>query len=275
MTSHEAGKVILVVIDGLGLTTAVREMGFLEGLVAAGAARRRTVTSVLPSLSRPAYESIMTGLAPADHGITSNYVIRRSEFRSIFTEARAAGRVTAAVAFSWFAELANGLPFDPVDDRELDDGPGPIQHGRFYLMTPFPDPEVYWMAERMVRRCAPDLLLVHPMACDYVGHESGGESVPYRRAAALSDDLLAQRVPGWREAGYRVIVTADHGMCADGFHGGTEPAVREVPFYLIDPPEGVDWSDDTPPADQRAVAPTVLRLMGLDPAPSMTAPSLI
>jgi predicted AlkP superfamily pyrophosphatase or phosphodiesterase len=268
--------VILVLIDGLGLETAVREMGFLEGLVAAGAARRRAMRAVLPSLSRPAYESVITGLAPAEHGITSNGISRPSRCASIFSVGRAAGRVTAAAAYAWFAELANGtVPFDPVVHRELDDGPGPIRHGRFYVMDPYPDQELYWQADLLVRRHAPDLLLVHPMGCDVAGHAFGGTSVEYRRAAAGSDDCLSRLVPEWRAAGYTVIVTADHGMCPDGHHGGTADVVRDVPFYLIDPPPDLDWPADAPPADQRSVAPTVLRLMGLDPAPSMTAPSLV
>jgi len=250
-------------------------MGFLEGLVEAAAARRRAMRSVLPSLSRPAYESVMTGMAPAHHGITSNYSSRRSSCESIFTVSRAAGRVTAAAAYAWVAELANGAPFDPVAHREVNDGPGPIQYGRFYAMDAYPDQELYWQADLLIRQHAPDLMLVHPMGCDHAGHAFGGASVQYRRAAAESDDCLARLVPGWREAGYTVIVTADHGMCPDGHHGGTDDVVRDVPFYMIDPPQGLDWADGQAPADQLCVAPTVLRLMGLDPAPSMTVPSLV
>jgi len=267
-------RVILIVIDGLGLETAIREMGFLEGLVEAGQARRWPMRSVLPSLSRPAYESILTGLAPAEHGITSNTVVRRSCCASIFTVARAAGLSTAAAAYSWFAELANGVPFDPVADRELDHGDGAIQHGRFYVLDPFPDQELYWQADLLVRRHQPDLLLVHPMGCDYAGHAHGGDSVAYRRAAAQSDDALSRLVPDWRAQGYRIIVTADHGMCPDGHHGGTDAVVRDVPFYLVDPPERLPENTATAPLDQRMVAPTVLWLLGLDPAPSMPLPPL-
>ncbi len=264
-------KVMLIVIDGLGLEAARRHLGVMEGLVEAGEARLWTMRAVLPSLSRPAYESILTGLPPARHGITSNWMVRRSSQTSIFTVARAHGRGTGAAAYSWFAELANGVPFDPVADREQDHADAPIQHGRYYVLDPFPDPELYWQADLLVRRHAPDLMLVHPMGCDYAGHEHGGESLAYRRAAALTDDCLAQLVPGWRAAGYRIIVTADHGMSADGRHGGTDAEERLVPFYLLDAPQGGVAAEE---ADQLSVAPTVLTLMGLPPAPTMTAPPL-
>jgi len=268
-------RVILIVIDGLGLQTARRELGYLEGLVEAGEAHHWPMRAVLPSLSRPAYETILTGRLPAEHGITSNAVVRRSRCDSIFTVARAAGRVTAAAAYSWFAELANGVPFDPVTDRELDDGPGPIQHGRFYVLDPFPDQELYWQADLLIRRYTPDVLLVHPMGCDWTGHQHGGDSLAYRRAAADSDDALSRLIPDWRARGYRIVVTADHGMCPDGFHGGTLDIVRDVPFYLIDAPADLVGRPDGEPLDQRVVAPCVLRLMGLDPAPTMPAPTMM
>ncbi|WP_413206300.1 alkaline phosphatase family protein [Rhodospirillum sp. A1_3_36] len=263
-------KVILVLVDGLGFATAVREMGYLEGLVAQGFAKRWGMRSVLPSLSRPAYESVLTGVTPAVHGITSNKVNRLSRVPGVFGEARAAGKVTAAAAYSWISELYNG-PFDPVLDREVVDGPGAIQHGRFYVLDPFPDQELYWQADLLVRRHQPDFLLIHPMGCDHMGHEHGGESLEYRRAAAESDDALAQLIPSWREAGYRVLVTADHGMCKDGHHGGTDAVVRRVPFYMIDAETGGIAPDE---ADQLSVAPTVLSLLGVQPPKTMTAPIL-
>jgi len=264
-------KVMLIVIDGLGLATARRKLGVLEGLVEAGKARLWAMRGVLPSLSRPAYESILTGLPPARHGITSNSVVRQSTEDSVFTIARAHGRSTGAAAYSWFAELANGVPFDPVMDREQDNGDGAIQHGRYYALDPFPDQEVYWQADLLVRRYAPDLMLIHPMGCDVAGHAHGGESPAYRSAAAHTDDCLARHIPGWQAAGYRIIVTADHGMSADGQHGGTTSDERLVPFYLLDDPRGGVAPDD---ADQLSVAPTVLALMGLASSPGMTAPPL-
>ena len=265
-------KVIMVVIDGLGFETAVRELGFLEGLVEAGQARRWAMRSVLPSLSLPIYETLHTGVAPAEHGITSNDTRRASAFESVFSVARAHGKTTAAAAYSWYSELYNGVPFDPVMDREQDDAPGAIRHGRYYIRDDFPDAELYWNAAALVRRHAPDYLLVHPMGCDHLGHLHGGESIEYRRAAAGSDDLLAQYLPEWRAAGYRVIVTADHGMCPDGHHGGTIDAVRRVPFYLVG---GADKGGvEAEVVDQLRVAPTVLSLMELPRPATMTAAPL-
>lgn len=261
-------KVILVLLDGLGYEMAVSEMGFMEGAVAKGAARRWKMRVGLPSLSRPLYETIHTGLAPYDHGVTSNNIIRNSRHENVFSIARQAGRRTAAAAYSWFSELYNHVPYDPVMDKEVDDESRIIQHGRFYTEDDYPDAELFRQADMLVRRHEPDYLLVHPMGCDFKGHVFGGESPQYRRQAGKADDLLAIHAPSWLEAGYHVLVTADHGMDEIGTHGGTRDEVMQVAFYHL------HGRDEQPCEEQEAcqlsIAPTILTLMGLPKAAAMT-----
>ncbi len=267
-------RLILVLVDGLGHDTAVAEMGYLEGAVALGAARRWRMTCALPSVSRPLYETIHTGLTPHDHGVVSNDVVRPTTRANVFSLVREAGGRTGAAAYSWFSELYNGTPYDPVLGREADDETAAIQHGRFYTEDDTPDIEVLRDGAMLVRRFAPDYLLIHPMGCDHVGHVHGGTSPQYRRQAAKMDNLLSLHVPGWLDAGYTVAVTADHGMDADGRHGGTKPETTTVPFYLMGDgfgPRGDDGRD----ASQLSVAPTLVLLLGLPVPAAMTAPSLV
>jgi predicted AlkP superfamily pyrophosphatase or phosphodiesterase len=264
-------RLILVLVDGLGFDTAAQQMGFLEGAVAAGQARRWRLHCALPSLSRPLYETIHTGLAPMDHGILSNETVRPSSAEHLFGRVRAAGGRTAAAAYAWFSELYDGVPYDPVMGREVDDPARVIQHGRFYTEDDTPDREVIRTGAMLAGRFSPDYLLIHPMGCDWVGHGYGADSPAYRRQAAMMDDLLAQYAPRWLAQGYTVAVTADHGMDADGRHGGTRPEVCSVPFYLLGGPGGPPSAE----ASQLSVAPTLLALMGLPPAPAMTAAALV
>lgn len=266
-----SNRVILVLVDGLRFDTATHEMGFLEGAVHHGSARRWRMECALPSLSRANYETVHTGVPPHAHGITSNDIVRPSKVPNIFSESRKAGRRTAAAAYSWMSELYNGRPYDPVLDREIDDAEAAIQHGRFYHMDDFPDNELFAMADMLVRRKSPDYLLVHPMGCDHAGHTYGGESPEYRRRASKIDNQLSLVVPAWRDAGYHVVVTSDHGMDAHGWHGGTREEVRMVPFYHIGSSRP-GYDDET--VSQLSVAPTVLALMGIQPAETMKAPSL-
>ena len=76
------GKVILVIMDGVGYGTAVRQCGFLEGSVELGRARRWKMRAALPTRSAPLYETLHTGLAPAEHGLTANEALRPSPHAS-------------------------------------------------------------------------------------------------------------------------------------------------------------------------------------------------
>src|SRR5579883_3344973 len=94
-------RIILIVLDGLGYAKARDYLGNIEGWVAAGAARRWRMRSVLPTVSGPCYATIHTGLLAQEHGVLSNYEhLRRIERPDIFSSVRAAGRTTGAVAHS-------------------------------------------------------------------------------------------------------------------------------------------------------------------------------
>ncbi|MEC9345601.1 MAG: alkaline phosphatase family protein [Pseudomonadota bacterium] len=263
-------KVVLILVDGLGYETAVHHCGYLEGRVAAGRGRRRRMLAELPSMSRPLYHTIHTGLGPVAHGITSNDTVRTSDVPSVFSLARAAGRTTAAAAYSWFSELYVKAPFDAHADSLRHDTSADIQHGFYYVADSFPDGDLFNAASALLHGFAPDYLLVHPMGCDHLGHAHGGQSAAYRTNATKIDALIARFAPVWEARGHRVLVTADHGMNADGYHGGTKDDVRHVPFYDLgaSPPDG-----DTD-VSQLSVAPTVLDLMGLGVPSTMVAPSL-
>ncbi|MGC9553457.1 alkaline phosphatase family protein, partial [Vibrio metoecus] len=71
-------KVILVVLDGLNYQVAQHCLGYLQALVEQQRAALYLVESELPSLSRPLYECLLTGVRPTDSGIISNQVVRRS-----------------------------------------------------------------------------------------------------------------------------------------------------------------------------------------------------
>jgi predicted AlkP superfamily pyrophosphatase or phosphodiesterase len=270
---NPTNKLILVLSDGLRYDTAVSSMGFMWHMVESGRASLYKVISQVPSFSRPMYETIHTGLTPIQHGIVSNYVVRRSNQPNVFEAAVKAGRTTAAAAYSWFSELYNRAPYDLVTDREVDDASLLIQHGRFYSQDEFPDIELFAMAANLVRRFSPDYLLVHPMGMDYAGLKHGYDSGEYRHAAIRQDVVLANLIVEWMALGYNIIVTADHGINQDGIHGGNTPGEREVALYLIQP--GTPGQGDTLEAiSQLRVAPTLCRLLDVPIPASMSQPPI-
>ncbi|MBW3601429.1 MAG: alkaline phosphatase family protein [Actinobacteria bacterium] len=262
------GKLVLVLCDGLRDDTARTQMGYLEHTVAVRRASRMTALAELPTLSRPCYEAIHAGVGCAEHGVTTNHLPRRSVVPNVFGLAVAAGRTTAAAAYYWFSELYNGAPFDDDADREVDDPKRAIQHGRFYRDESTPDGETCAAASMLTRRWDPDYLLVHPMGLDYRGHRDGAGSREYRTHATHLDELLAALVPQWLASGRTVVLTADHGHDDDRSHGGTSPAVRRVPLYVL-PRRGRAAGDTGRVVSQLRLAPTICAALGIRSAPTM------
>ncbi|HEX9838255.1 MAG TPA: alkaline phosphatase family protein [Anaerolineales bacterium] len=261
-------KVILVVSDALRYDIATTNMGFLGHLVETKQASLYKIIGELPSMSRPMYETIHTGMASSEHGIVANTIVRRSKMPNIFQCVVDTGRVTAATAYYWFSELYNRAPFDWIDDKEVDDEKLSIQHGRFYKQDEYPDGELFATAASLVRRFSPDYLLVHPSGMDYHGETYGSDSSEYRNQAIKQDTILAPLIIEWRERGYTIFVTGDHGINKDGAHGGTTPEQREVPLFVIKPnAEGRGDTNET--VSHLQIAPTVLKSLDVPIPQSM------
>jgi len=137
-------KVILILSDALRYDVAKANMGFLGHLVEIRQASLYKIIGELPSMSRPMYETIHTGMSSSQHGIIANSIVRCSNKPNVFQTAHNAGRITAAAAYYWISELYNRAPYNPIDDREVDDGELNIQHGRFYTEDEYPDIELFF-----------------------------------------------------------------------------------------------------------------------------------
>lgn len=81
-------KVILVVLDGLNYQVARDCMGYLNGLIEQQRATLYPIQCELPSMSRPLYECILTGIRPVESGIVNNDIARLSHNDSIFSLAK-------------------------------------------------------------------------------------------------------------------------------------------------------------------------------------------
>ena len=272
-------KACLIIVDGMRFDTSVAECGYLEGSVAFGSAKRWSMQSCLPTISAALYETIHTGVTPHEHGILGNSHLRESRCHNIFSATKRAGKISAAVAHSYFHTLYGGSAYDPFQHCEINDPNAPVPYARYYSMDGYrPDNacvpaeiDLCAQAWMLTQRYQPDYLLLHSCSVDTLGHWFTGDSAEYRNQVSVVDNALSHLIPRLVENGYHVMVTADHGMNADGNHGGNQPVLRTVPFYY--------FGDRTGPAidqmlDQRAIAPSVLKLMGIDIPSSMYVNSL-
>ncbi len=265
-----AHQVVMVLCDGLGDQPARDRMGYLEHLVEDGIATRYTSRAVLPTMSRPNYESLHTGVPPHQHGKTSNYTAGTSSQPNVFAAATAAGLSTGVVGFYWFSELYHRFPYDPMEHAEYDEGDAGITFGRFYQDYKQPDSELLMLGALLARRFQPDYLLVHPMGIDHAGHDHGRESRQYNQAVSDLDQLLARVIPVWHELGYSVLVTSDHGHDDHRYHGGTEDVVRNCPLYAI-PADGEGSGPQPEVLSHLQVAPTLCVALGIEAPATMLA----
>ena len=268
-------KLLLIILDGVPYANWRRLFGNLEGWVARGDARVRTMRAVLPSTSASCYASIHTGVPPQVHKVWGNEAVYRLREPDIFSELTRAGRTTGAVTHSFWSEMFNRAPFDLVRDIEYDEPGGPITHGRFHTMTGYgatnqmtpSDVDLFATLTRMTEVHGIDYGILHTCTLDSMGHRFFHDCEEMDHACYVMDAMLAPFIQRWRDGGYEVIITADHGQDARGHHGGTGPLQRDFAFYYFGDSA---LSDEGVVLDQLALAPSILTRMGVAVPVSMT-----
>lgn len=251
-------KVIFVLVDGLTLASAITGMSFLNALIMEGKGARGQYKAFLPPLSRPAYATLLTGQPPLEHGVVSNDYWETPIKDNLFYVASKTGHKTAAAAYKWFFELCWDRGFDLRKDRFVNDSACPIQYGLFYSDDFYPDNELFADAEALRKNFDPDLLLAHCMGVDWAGHCEGSESSHYLNAVRKVDGLLAAYLPAWLSAGYKILITSDHGMDKYGSHYDDNEQCRAVPIYLFG-----EWPEKTPPVSPCGIRRLVMTGLGL------------
>ena len=270
-------KLLLIVIDGVPLRNWTRLFGNLEGWVDAGTAQKWTMSSVLPSTSASCYASIHTGVTPQEHGCTGNGNVFRLSHPDIFSQVRKADGITGGVAHSFWSEFFNRSPFDYVRDVEYDEPDSDtINHGRFHTMTGYgltnqmtpSDVDLFTSLTNLCIRKDLTYGMLHTCTLDSMGHRFFHESQEMDHACFVMDEMLAPFIPKWRDMGYEVIVTADHGQDARGHHGGRDPLQQDFALYYFGDAEGPDAGTHL---HQLQLAPTILQRIGAPIADTMKA----
>lgn len=271
-----SSKLLLIILDGLPWRNWKPFMGNLEGWVRSGDAQKWRMRSVVPSISGPCYASIHTGVPPQVHGVLSNSIRHRVTQPDIFSEVSKAGGKTGAVTHSYWSEFFRSYPFDLLEDLEYDEPSGPINHGRFHSMTGYnlrnqmtpSDMDLFATLTMLTKRFGIDYGILHTCTLDSMGHRYGHDCHEMDEALAMMDVMLAAFLPKWRDAGFEVIVTADHGQTNRGHHGGHDDEMQDFALYYFGSGKGP--SPDTL-LDQLQLAPTVLTRLGVAVPDTMKA----
>ena len=271
-------KLLLIILDGVPYRNWVRVFGNLEGWVKSGDAQRFKMSSVLPSTSASCYASIHTGVSPQVHGVTGNDTIFRLSQPDVFSQARKSDLITGAVTHSFWSEFFNRAPFDPLRDIEYDEPESrSINHGRFHTMAGYghnnqmtpSDADLFATLSMLCQRFGLDYGILHTCTLDSMGHRFYHDSPEMDHACFMMDYMLAPWIIKWRDMGYQVIVTADHGQDERGHHGGHDPLQQEFALYYFGDAQAVEVDTSL---DQLQLAPTILSLLGATIPDTMKAP---
>ena len=234
LPQNKSGKVILIGIDGMstdGFQTA-RIPGMME-LIQNGALSIKT-RGVMPTVSAPNWETILTGAGPEQTGVTKNgwtvknhtiepeVTDKEGYFPSIFTIIREQmPRAKTALFYDWkgLAHLVNNKNINKV---EFSDEMGKT----FAKAIP------YIVQDR------PDFAFIYAGFPDEMGHKYGWGTPEYYKSIEAVDALIGRLVHAMKIEGlldqYTFIVVTDHGGVSKG-HGGETMAEIEVPWIISGP----------------------------------------
>ena len=246
-------RVILISIDGLAQfywTDPGARMPVLRALAERGAVAGGMAT-VFISTTWPSHVSLVTGVGPRVHGVVANHVLNRDTARpedftgdpvydaadlvkapTIYDRAHAAGLRTAAIdwpATRRAASLDFNLPFfknqqvfaahtAPAVWAELRALGYPVDRQGEWAELPrrfLKDAMVADLAIDVLRRHAPDLLLLHFLCADSHQHLYGPRTPEAYWAIGYIDDLVGRVLAALGPDGLdrtAVVVVSDHGF---------------------------------------------------------------
>ena len=267
-------SVALISIDGFSAALAADptlRVPALRGLAARGASAAG-LRPAFPSVTWPCHTTLITGTAPARHGILGNEVLDRASGRVLCHEgdrcdtpprvptlwdvAGAGGRSIAALCWPktrGVTTLADNVPefleqelFEAGASRPLWDEARalglPLDRYAAWscarALNPLQDWLTLELARHVLRRRPPDLLLVHFLTLDSFQHEFGPGSPEARWALEHVDMLVATLLADLETVGRLehtdVIVVGDHGFVDVSRRSLPNDALRAAGLLRLD-----------------------------------------
>lgn len=256
--AQRAEHVVIVGIDGLGGAWVKQaEAPQMAELMKTGAWSLRA-RGVMPTVSSPNWMSLLSGAGPEFHGVHSN------EWERDNYKIAPACRGPEGIFPGLFGAVRRQRPFAKLAAIHDWRGFGRLVE-RYSVNLAANHKGSAATAEAAVEYLKlhkPLLLFVHFDDVDHAGHDNGWGSAEYLRAIAEVDGLIG-KLRASAPAGKTVFaVVADHGG-TEKKHGNDTTQELEVPFILNGP--GVRGGEMPGPVRSIDLAPTVLRLMGLQP----------
>lgn len=230
----KAENIVLIIVDGLR-PDALKQAKTpnLDGLIKRGASTMKAQT-VTPSVTLPAFTSMLTGLTVEQHGVDWNdYEPQRGYLKSatIFELASFYGRHWGALFLNKQKLLHIAKP-----DLRMDLTICSIDEPGCNAKKIASDVIAYY--KNIARDPKPTLFIVHIADADLAGHAKGWMSKPYLQAVEACDRAIGTLIKGFQDLGLyertTFIVTADHGG-HDTTHGTASPEDMTIPWIAAGP----------------------------------------
>lgn len=258
----EVRRVIIVVLDGLRPDAIERfELRHIQRLMSRGASTLNA-TTVAPSITTAAVTSLLTGVSPMRHGISTDRIALPAVSNLVAIPEMLTQRGYPSSAFmADVPMLVRGIA-NRVTKR-LGFGAS-----RFCGKTA---PEITLAARSTLRTQRRGLIVFHWPDADRAGHARGWMSPAYEEACHALDGslgMLAALAHVDDDPSTLLIACADHG--GGGFvpndHNSDHPADRTIPLLLAGAAVG---PTELGPVTLLDIAPTTLWALGVQPPPSL------
>jgi hypothetical protein len=249
-----ARRVYVIVIDGCNRSRLWQAHTPVIDRLTREGTEYLAVEPAYPARTVVCFSSMLTGAAPAEHGMRSNFAPRLGvRVESIFDVLARHGRRGRLVGIAHL--------LDPFGDEV-------VRPVTAVQPTAEIDRSLCEEARRVVEEEDPDLLVLQLLAADQLGHVRGVRSPEYLDQLAETDrrigEFLASLGEGGRLEGATAILMADHGQGRGiGGHGHLDWGERPVPFVV--------WGAGALPGaigrEQRSLcelAATIARLLGVE-----------
>jgi predicted AlkP superfamily pyrophosphatase or phosphodiesterase len=229
-----ADKLVLIVTDGLRPDALKQaKVPVIDGLIKRGASTMKAQT-VMPSLTLPAFASLLTGLPVGEHGIDWNeYEPMRG-----FLKAPTVFELASFYGSKWGAFFLNKekLLHLAKPDLRVDITTCSVSESGCDANHIATDVISYYRARARVPK--PDLFVIHLADPDVAGHAKGWMSPAYLRAVEATDRAIGTIIRGFQELGLgkhtAYLITTDHGG-HDHTHGTSSQEDMTIPWILAGP----------------------------------------
>ena len=253
-------KVILISIDGMRS----------DGLQSCGNAYLKTLektcaytysaSSMIPSVTFPCHFSMTHSVTPERHGILTNtYVPQVRPVKGVFERVNESGGV-CAMFYGW----------EPLRDIA---SPGALKFATYInaYMEESSDTVLTDEAIKTISKHKPDFAFLYMVETDEKGgHDNGWMSAEYLRRVSTGIDNVKRIIEAFGNE-YSVIIMADHGG-HDRSHGTQMKEDMTIPLFFY----GKEFTagEIKEPLSLLNIAPTITKIIGIEPAPEWEGTSV-